>query len=98
MIKVNNYYGIQPSATDYAVVRFGTNRTTGEPTSQYLTYHATLTGALNRIVSLTVSETVRGCDVTLSEAVDRIQTALDELKKDIEKAVPSVKVVAKDGN
>ena len=98
MIKVNDVYGIQPSTTDYAVVRFGINRKTGEPTSQYLTYHASIEGALNRIVSLTISETVRGCDVTLSEAVDRIECALEKLRKEIELAVPSVKVVKKHGN
>lgn len=95
MIRVNECYGIQPSTTDYAVVRFGVNRKTGEETSQYLTYHATVTGALNRIVSLTISECVRGCDMTLSEAVDRIECALANLKKEIELAVPDARVVKK---
>lgn len=44
MIRVNETYGIQPSATDYAVVRFGINQKTGEETSQYLTFHADITG------------------------------------------------------
>lgn len=95
MIRVNETYGIQPSATDYAVVRFGINQKTGKETSQYLTFHADITGALNRIVSLTISGCVRGCDISLSEAVDRIECALENLQKEIELAVPNVKVVKK---
>lgn len=99
MIRVNERYGILVSNTDYSVVRIRTktDKETGK-TEEYnapLTYHDSLVKALERIAKLTVRDAVKDGDMTLSEAVERIQTALDKLSKEIEDAVPDVKVVKK---
>ena len=99
MIRVNETYGILVSNTDYSVVRIRkkTNEETGK-TEEYnapLTYHDSLIKALERIAKFTVRDAVKDGDMTLSEAVTRIQTALDKLTEEIELAVPDVKVVKK---
>ncbi len=106
MIRVNDVYGILVSNTDYSVVRIyrkkdengnGKFNEDGTPMeyNQPLTYHDSLIKALQRIVKLTVKDAVKDGDMTLSEAVTRIQTALDKLTEEIENAVPDVKVVEK---
>lgn len=102
MIRVNEKYGILVSNTDYSVVRIRkkTDKETGK-TEEYntpLTYHDSLIKALERIAKLTVKDAVKDGDMTLSEAVTRIQTALDRLTEEIENAVPDVEVVKKYGN
>jgi succinate dehydrogenase/fumarate reductase-like Fe-S protein len=99
MIRVNETYGILLSNTDYSVVRIRTktDKKTGK-VEEYnipLTYHDSLIKALERIAKFTVRDAVKDGDMTLSEAVTRIQTALDALTEEIENAVPDVKVVKK---
>ncbi len=98
MIRVNEKYGILVSNTDYSVVRIRKKTDEdGKPMeyNQPLTYHDSLIKALQRIGKLTVKDAVKDGDMTLSEAVTRIQTALDKLTEEIENAVPDVKVVKK---
>ena len=106
MIRVNETYGILLSNTDYSVVRIR-KKTDEDGNIKYdedgeameynqpLTYHDSLIKALQRIVKFTVRDAVKDGDMTLSEAVTRIQTALDKLTEEIENAVPDVKVVKK---
>lgn len=109
MIRVNDTYGILVSNTDYSVVRICKKKDedgnirhdeNGKPMeyNQPLTYHDSPIKALERIAKLTVKDAVKDGDMTLSEAVTRIQTALDRLTEEIENAVPDVKVVEKYGN
>jgi tryptophanyl-tRNA synthetase len=106
MIRVNETYGILLSNTDYSVVRIR-KKTDEDGNIKYdedgeameynqpLTYHDSLIKALERIAKFTVRDAVKDGDMTLSEAVTRIQTALDKLTEEIELAVPDVKVVKK---
>ena len=106
MIRVNETYGILLSNTDYSVVRIR-KKTDEDGNIKYdedgeameynqpLTYHDSLIKALERIAKFTVRDAVKDGDMTLSEAVTRIQTALDRLTEEIENAVPDVKVVKK---
>lgn len=106
MIRVNETYGILLSNTDYSVVRIR-KKTDEDGNIKYdedgeameynqpLTYHDSLIKALERIAKFTVRDAVKDGDMTLSEAVTRIQTALDKLTEEIENAVPDVKVVKK---
>ena len=103
MIRVNEKYGIVPSATDYAVVKIRTTDKSGEikydkdgnviETNTPLSYHDSIVMALRKVAKFTARDAVRDGDMTLSEAVTRIQTALDKLTEEIENAVPDVKVV-----
>ena len=106
MIRVNETYGILVSNTDYSVVRIYKKKDEegnikcdedGKPMeyNQPLTYHDSLIKALQRIAKLTVKDAVKDGDMTLSEAVTCIQTALNRLTEEIENAVPDVKVVKK---
>ena len=106
MIRVNETYGILLSNTDYSVVRIR-KKTDEDGNIKYdedgeameynqpLTYHDSLIKALERIAKFTVRDAVKDGDMTLSEAVTRIQTALDKLTEEIENAVPDVKAVKK---
>lgn len=102
LIRVNKKYGILVSSTDYCVCQFNiikgikkASDRVGEETIKQLTYHDSLTGALNRIVKLTVRDSCRKGEINLGEAVDNINSSLTELKETIELAIPNVKVVKK---
>lgn len=100
MIIINDDYAVVVSNTDYCVTK-RTGRTdpkTGKEVLMYLTYHDSLSKALERIGKITLRESVRHGDMTLGEAVERIAESLGRLKKQIENAVPDVKVVKKHGN
>lgn len=94
MIVVNDKYGVVVSNTDYAVVRrSGKLGKDGKEQLGYMTYHDSLGKAINRIGKFVVQDELVGKDMTLAEAAERIETAVESLKLKIGCRIPEVKVV-----
>lgn len=100
LIRVNKKYGIIVSSTDYNVCQFRTVKgekkmsdRVGEEYYTPVSYHGSLQDALNKIVKYTIRDSVKDGDMTLNEAIERIENALNRLEHEIIHMIPDAKVV-----
>lgn len=76
MIRLNQYYGIEVSANDYSLVKFGISekgKSQGKETKSIVGYYATLDGALYAAMVALQHDKLSEKDYTLSEALSEVR-------------------------
>lgn len=76
MIRLNQYYGIEVSANDYSLVKFGISekgKNQGKETQNIVGYYATLDGALYAAMVALQHDKLSEKDYTLPEALSEVR-------------------------
>ena len=81
MIKLKNGWCIDSDGRCYILQQQGAPDKNGEPTWKNQTYHSTLALALQRLMNRTQMEMIGSGEITLSEAVDGLQSIQNEFKE-----------------
>ena len=95
MIRLNDTYGIEVDDLSYTLVKISINKSgkhIGEESKKPLGYYRTLVQALESFCRKTTSDELQKGDMTLTEALKRIQKTNEELRRTINAAVPEVSV------
>ena len=96
LIMIDDKYGISVDSIDYSLRKVSISAKTGKPRQDTISYHGSVQGCLKNYMNEIIHDSLESDkDITLREAIARIEAAMDKVYTIITGAFPEYDIVEK---